>query len=154
MRFCLPTRKFSTLNKETIYQTFDEYSNIDNVKIKAMLKLLEKEGQNSSFALYQDIEKLKDSYDADLQKILFFNMKETLISQMYFDDLFLIMLQKIGCKIVSNGDIEISTSKKEKDDIDLIEQYNSIQSICDSEFEALKEDIKYDRSKEKQLILD
>ena len=120
-----------------------------------MLRLLQREGQNNTFSLYQDIERLKDKYDPDLKKILYFNTKETLISQMYFEDLFLIMLQKIGCKIMTCGDIDMSTEKKDNDDdMDFITEYNNIQSICENEYEILKEDIKYDRSKEKQKIID
>ena len=72
---------------------------------------------------------------------------------MYFSELFIIMLKKIGCKVVEK-EVEKKKEKKDKEEIDFIEAFNEIEDIGYEEYQQLLEDIQTDRSAEKQMIID
>ena len=153
MKFCLPLRKYHTMEKDLIYQRFHDFNERDDIKIDIILALLKKSGQGKGIFLYDQVEGLKSKVDADLKRILFSNVRETLISQMYFSELFIIMLKKIGCKVVEK-EVEKKKEKKDKEEIDFIEAFDEIEDIGYEEYQQLLEDIQTDRSAEKQMIID
>jgi len=147
--FALPYKTINKCNKKYLYKCLQDLENETNDKFDIITSTLTRE-QVDDDTIFDIIKRLKDDTPEGLKRILYFNLKETILSQFHFKKLFLIMLKKLNYNVITLSDKE-TKPEKATNDIDYVTDYNNIETVLN--VDELKTQQMTDHDEFRQLII-
>ena len=150
--YTLPTRMFYPFGYRNFHMTFEEYVKKGEDKVDFLLTMLLNNRMDQNSTLYKNVEGLKHSEDMDLKRIMYANIRETIVSQSCFSQLLLHLLKISGYTVRTIHEDKRADPKRE--DINQLEEFREIDDIPLWEATQLKEKLKFDKNEFLQKRVD
>lgn len=130
--FSLSARQMNN-SHDFIFDDFKQF--MKNCTSKSSIILKQVEGDEN---IYDVVKTCVSTQNEDLQYIMHLNLKETMISRKYFNQLCIYLFKLQGYNVIELNEKTVDAEKDDKDEIDQNEAYMNIMEITDNEVHQLK----------------
>jgi hypothetical protein len=151
--FSLNNKQFCDVNKVQLFNCFNDFTNINNDKIKSIVQKL-KENDKCPQNMICAIEITLNKVDPILQHILYHNAREYIISKIYYNHMVIKMLKMQNYDVSLLKKEDNHQHKPEENNDEFYERYNEIEDINADMAKQLSNDLQTKENRDNKTKVD